>query len=112
MAGCSRENSSAKTGCDRCIINYTEEDYVKCNIDAAIFGEQRCFGFGMCIRNSRGHFIKALSKWYEGTPPPLEAEALGLRDAILWLGQMGLSKVHIELDCRLMVDSIVDGSIN
>jgi hypothetical protein len=39
-----------------------EEDYVKCNIDAAIFGEQRCFGFGMCIRNSRGHFIKALSK--------------------------------------------------
>lgn len=47
-----------------------EEDCVKCNIDAAIFGEQRCFGFGMCVRNSQGHFIKVLTKWYEGTPPP------------------------------------------
>jgi len=36
-----------------------EEDYVKCNIDAARVGEQRCFGIGMCIKNSRGHFIKA-----------------------------------------------------
>jgi len=39
-----------------------EEDCVKCNIDAAIFGEQRCFGFGMCFRNSQGHFVKALTK--------------------------------------------------
>jgi len=36
-----------------------EEDYVKCNIDAALFGEQRCFGIGMCIRNSCDHFIKS-----------------------------------------------------
>ncbi|AES70895.1 hypothetical protein MTR_3g064620 [Medicago truncatula] len=52
------------------------EDYVKCNVDAALFGEQRCFGIGMFLRNHQGHFIKALTKWYEGTPPPHEAEAL------------------------------------
>jgi len=66
----------------------------------------------MCIRNSHGHFIKAQSKWYEGLPTPLEAEALGLRDAILWLGDLGLSKVHIELDRKLVVDNIVDSSKN
>ena len=38
----------------------------------------------------------------------LEGEALGLRDAILSLGQIGLSKVHIELDYELVVDNIVE----
>jgi len=89
-----------------------DEEYVKCNIDAALFTDQGCFGVGMCLRNSRGRFIKALSKWYDSIPTPLEAEALSLRDAIYWLGQLDLSKVHIELDCKLVVDSIVDRSIN
>lgn len=66
----------------------------------------------MCIRNSQGLFIKALSRWFECTPPPLEAEALGLKEAILWLGELGLSNVLIELDCKLVVDSIVDGTKN
>jgi ribonuclease HI len=88
-----------------------DEEYIKCNIDAALLSDQGCFGVGMCLRNSRGYFIKALTKWYESVPPrspPLGAEALGLRDAISWLGQLGLSKVHIELDCKLVVDSIID----
>jgi len=66
----------------------------------------------MCIRNSHSHFIKAQPKWYEGVPSPSEAEALDLRDAILWFGNLGLSKVHIELDCKLVVDIIVDSFKN
>jgi len=73
---------------------------------------QRRFGIGMCIRNSRGHFIKAQSNWHEGVPSPSEADALGSRDAILWLGNLRLSKVHIELDCKLTVDNIVDSFKN
>jgi len=89
-----------------------DADYLKCNVDVALFAEQRRFGIGMCIRNHYGHFIKALTKWYDGVPPPSEAEALGLRDAILWLGQLELSRVQIELDCKLVVDSIVDRTNN
>jgi ribonuclease HI len=85
-----------------------DADYLKCNVDAAIFEEQRSFGIGMCIRDSHGNFIKASIKWYDGVPPPSEAEAMGLKDAILWLGQLGLSKVQIELDCKLVVESILD----
>jgi len=81
---------------------------VKCNVDAALFEAQRCFGIGMCIQNSRGHFLKAATCWHEGNPPPQEAEAIGFCDAISWLGRLGLSKVLIELDCKLVVDSIVD----
>jgi len=60
----------------------------------------------MCIRNHRGMFVKAATIWYEGKPLPREAEAVGLRDAIPWLGRLGLSKVLIELDCKLVIDSI------
>jgi len=83
-----------------------DEEYIKCNIDAALLRDQGCFGVGMCLRNSRGYFIKALTKWNESVPP--RSQALGIRDAISWLGQLGLSKVHIELDCKLVVDSIID----
>jgi len=63
--------------------------------DVALFDDQRCFEIGMCLRNVLGHFIKVLTKWYEGTPPPSEGEALRLKEAISWLGQSVLSKVHI-----------------
>jgi len=89
-----------------------DEDFVKCNVDAAMFEAQRCFGIGMCIRNSRGHFLKAATCWHEGSPPPQEAKAIGLRYAISWLGRLGLSKVLIELDCKLVVDCIVDRNTN
>jgi ribonuclease HI len=85
---------------------------LKCNVDAAIFNEQKSFGTGICIRDHRGHVIRASTNWYEGNPLPHEAEAVGLRDAILWLGQLGLSDVHIELDCKLVVDSICDKNNN
>jgi ribonuclease HI len=77
-----------------------------------MFAEQHSFGIGMCIRNHRGHFIKAATTWHEGNPPPQEAEAIGLHDAILWLRQLGISNVHFELDCKLVVDSIVDRTNN
>jgi len=88
-----------------------DADYLKCNLDAAIFEEQM-IGIGMCIQDSHGNFIKASTKWYDGVPPPSEAEAMGLREAILWLGQLGLSKVQIELDGKLVVDNILNRTNN
>jgi len=45
------------------------ERYVKCNTnEAALFVDQQCFGVGMCIRNSQGHFLKALTKWFKCYP--------------------------------------------
>jgi len=66
----------------------------------------------MCIRDHHGRFVKADTTWYEGCPPPQEAEAVGLRDAILWLGRLELLNVQIELNCKLVVDSICDKNNN
>jgi len=58
----------------------------------------------MCIWNSHGHFLKALTKWYECSPPPLQAEAFGLKEGIFWLGELGLSKVQIEIVVECIID--------
>jgi hypothetical protein len=42
----------------------------------------------MCIQDYRGHFLQAATFWHDGSPPPQEAEAIGLGDAISWLGRL------------------------
>jgi ribonuclease HI len=79
---------------------------VKCNVDAAIFKEQGCYGVGMCLREDRGEFIRAKTSWYKGLPQPKEAEARGLKEAIKWLGTLRFPSVSIELDCKQVVDGI------
>ncbi|KAK2404967.1 hypothetical protein QL285_054266 [Trifolium repens] len=83
----------------------------KCNVDAAIFKEQNCYGAGMCIRDDKGNFIRAQTLWSYGNPLPHEAEAWGLKAAIFWLRNLGYSSVVIELDCKLVVDGIT-GKLN
>jgi hypothetical protein len=68
------------------------------------------FGIGMCIMNSRGPFINALTKWYQSIPRPFEGDAWGLRDVILWLSLFSLLNKFIELDYKLVVDNIVHSS--
>jgi ribonuclease HI len=78
----------------------------KCNVDAALFNEEQQFGMGMCIRGAHGTYVKARTMVFEGTPPPLEAEAYALKEALIWLEELGISRVVIELDCMLVVNAI------
>ncbi|PNX88309.1 60S ribosomal protein l23 [Trifolium pratense] len=85
---------------------------VKCNVDAALSIEQQQFGIGMCIRNDRGMFVRARTKWSHGCPPPVEAEAWVLKEVITWMGELEISRVVIELDCLLVVNAITGCSNN
>ncbi|GAU28961.1 hypothetical protein TSUD_153770 [Trifolium subterraneum] len=72
-----------------------EQGTYKCNVDAAIFKEQNCFGAGMCIRDHSGNFIRAQTTWTYGNPQPHEAEAWRLKAAISWLRDLGFSSIAI-----------------
>jgi hypothetical protein len=54
----------------------------KCNINATLFNDQYKFGVGMCIWNDQGRFMKAKTMWFDGNPPPMEAEACALKEGI------------------------------
>ncbi|KAJ1436407.1 Ribonuclease H-like superfamily [Sesbania bispinosa] len=87
---------------------------VKCNVDAALFADQNDFGVGLCLRDDKGQYIKSKVLYHHGSPPPREAEALGLLDALSWLGELGMLEVDIELDCKEVVDALHGeaGSLN
>jgi hypothetical protein len=50
--------------------------------------------------------------WYDGLPSTTKTEAIGYREAIIRPEDMGVSKMSIELYCKLAVDNIVDNSTN
>ncbi|MCI21856.1 60S ribosomal protein L23, partial [Trifolium medium] len=79
---------------------------LKCNIDATIFKEQNCYGISMCVIDDKGNFIRARTLWKHGSLLPHELEAWGLKEAIIWLRELGFVNVVIEIDCKLMVDGI------
>lgn len=83
----------------------------KCNVDAAIFKEKGIFGLGLCVRNDKGEFVKAKSMWFYGVPTPHEAEAKGLLEALKWMASLNLYKVTFELDCKSVVDGILEDKI-
>ncbi|MCI55673.1 60S ribosomal protein L23, partial [Trifolium medium] len=49
---------------------------------------------------------------FDGVPPPEEAEAWALKEAITWVRELELSRVVIELDCLLVVNAIKESSNN
>lgn len=80
----------------RGIIRWTHPPagFVKCNIDAAFFQQQRCFGDGMCLRDEQGCWISAATAWFDCYPKVHEGEAIGLWRGIQWLNALGVQKYN------------------
>ncbi|KAJ1442860.1 Reverse transcriptase-like, partial [Sesbania bispinosa] len=53
-----------------------------------------------------GRFIKAKSIYHQGSLSALEAEGMGLLEAINWLEELGVQVVDIELDCKVVVEAV------
>ncbi|GAU45278.1 hypothetical protein TSUD_100000 [Trifolium subterraneum] len=103
---------SVTTSAVRVIWTPPVQGMLKCNVDAAIFKEQNCFGAGMCLRDDKGNFIRAQTTWNYGNLLPYDAEAWGLKAAISWLRNLGYVNVVIELDCKLVVDGISEHRVD
>ncbi|KAL5160977.1 hypothetical protein HKD37_07G018357 [Glycine soja] len=66
---------------------------LKLNIDAAVFGNEHCFGYiGLCIRNEHGSFIKAKTLWQPGGVPDL----MGSTSRLLWIQQLDYHNMVID----------------
>lgn len=81
----------------------------KINIDAALFSDG-FIGTGAVIRNDAGQFIRAKCGRMRGSWKPREAEALSLREALLWARELGLDQCIFESDCKSLVDACNGGT--
>lgn len=79
---------------------------LKCNVDAAIFSQEGQYGIRMCIRNHIDTVIRSKTMFFSGVPHPQEAEAVGLKQAICWLGELGIISLTIELDFLPVVNGV------
>ncbi|XP_031098368.1 uncharacterized protein LOC116002379 [Ipomoea triloba] len=70
---------------------------LKCNIDAAVFGNRA--GFGAVVRDHDGAFVAAVGGELECGPNPYLAKAMAVREALSWLKGRGLLNVDLESDC-------------
>ena len=64
--------------------------FVKCNIDAAVFHEEGKSSCRIVVRGSQGLFIHGASRLVDGLFQVKELEALGLREALSWIKNLGL----------------------
>ena len=60
-------------------------EWLKLNVDAAVFSDLRSIGIGCVLRNSIGEFISAMAVPIPLNLAPKEAEIMGVREALSWL---------------------------
>ena len=83
-----------------------QEGWVKLNVDASVFNGVDSFAVGMVLRDDKGEFIRGKNLRHAGTVNVMEAEAIGLQEALAWLEDMGVQNVVIECDSQLVTDSV------
>ncbi|PNX71291.1 hypothetical protein L195_g027166, partial [Trifolium pratense] len=69
-------------------------DYVKCNIDAAIFSPEKKTSMRACVHNDEGQFITAMSAHINVVMTPAEAEAYARQQGIMWMAMLDYRSVQ------------------
>jgi ribonuclease HI len=80
-----------------------DDGWIKVNTDAGVALDARKCGAGGVARTASG-FVGAWSKPQEGVTDPLVAEALALREGVLFAKLRGFAQVVMEVDCLEVVD--------
>lgn len=75
-----------------------EMDFIKINVDGAVFKELHAVGVGMVARNWQGELIAGLLKAIAGYSDAMTAEALALKEGILTAKRLGSSSSKFVLE--------------
>ncbi|XP_030477862.2 uncharacterized protein LOC115694899 [Cannabis sativa] len=81
-------------------------DTIKINIDVAIFSSTNCYSYSCVARTHTGTLLEAKAKCVRGVVSPEVAEAIGIHEALSWIKDKKWSRVEVELDCLVAIQSI------
>lgn len=82
------------------------QGYWKCNVDGAVFNENKKLGFGFIIRDFKGRFIAAKNGMLEGPSEAGVAEVMSFREVLRRLKKKGYSNILVEGECLHLVLSV------
>ena len=82
------------------------EMWLKCNVDAAFHDCNHLTSFVCCVRDSRGQFIHAQTKWQWENMTVLEGEAIALLDVIHFANVNRWDRVVFESDSTTLVQAL------
>ncbi|XP_019167154.1 PREDICTED: uncharacterized protein LOC109162903 [Ipomoea nil] len=80
-----------------------QQGFMKMNVDAAINIGDGCMGVGCVLRDDQGVFVAARSANWRGVLTSREAEALAIRDSLIWLRSHTESNILVETDSQQVV---------
>ena len=81
------------------------ESWLKCNVDAALHCNH-ITSFACCVRDSRGQFIRAQTKWQWANMTVLEGEAIALLEALHFADANRWDRVVFESDSSTLVQAL------
>lgn len=79
---------------------------LKINVDASVFEHSEEFSVGMIVRNHQGTFIRGKTMRFSGRVQALEAELVGILEAIRWSVEFQGNTICIESDSLCSVQAI------
>ncbi|XP_074377163.1 uncharacterized protein LOC141718682 [Apium graveolens] len=82
------------------------QDYLKLNVDASFFPQADAFSVGMVIRSHNGDFVGAKVTTLPRPSTVLEAESIGIREALTSVLQRGERKLIVESDSLLSIQAV------
>ncbi|PNY12847.1 60S ribosomal protein l23 [Trifolium pratense] len=87
---------------------------IRCNVDTACYNQDNIYCVGVCSRDDEGRFMKACTKQFQGVPSVAEAEAMGVKEALLWLlnTYREHAVIEVESDCLHVVKAINGKNLN
>lgn len=82
---------------------------IKCNVDGACFAAERRIGVGAVVRDADGLVRAAFCKHQAGEFGANMVEAIGFREVLSWIKDMGFSEIDFELDAQVVVRAVERG---
>lgn len=79
---------------------------VKINVDASGYRDADSFSIGMVLRDHHGLFLSAKTMKFSGCILVIEAELVGILEALLWTLELPNQRDIVESDSLLSVEAV------
>lgn len=89
-----------------------EPGELKLNVDASFYPGHESFSVGMVLRDQEGTFLEGKCISLPQPATVMEAECIGVREALSWIIEQSENKVTLESDLLLVCRALMGGTMN